>query len=200
LSRLEQELTALLHTASLNRYNPPSDCSPKLTDCIQKAVCNQNIIGWAKFLKGYISQYWITAQHTASSNVPVNEKQRWSSVISTFTLDLYKQIWEDRNTFIHGTTSAEAAKKLRHKVEKQVMHLYQHPPKLATRYPQITEISLETRLRRSTKDLQDWMARIRHQQKVSDFINSTLPPGQLTLQQAYARSNQLKCSRHHYPP
>jgi hypothetical protein len=44
------------------------------------------------------------------------------------------------------------------------------------------------------------MARIRHQQKVSDFINSTLPPGQLTLQQAYARSSQLKRSQHHYPP
>jgi hypothetical protein len=91
LSRLEQELTALLHITSLNRYNPPSDCPPKLNDCIQKAVCNQNIIGWANFLKGYISQYWITAQHSASSTVPVNEKQRWSSVISTFALDLYKQ-------------------------------------------------------------------------------------------------------------
>ena len=109
-------------------------------------------------------------------------------------------IWEDRNIFIHGTNTAEAVKKLRTRVEQQVTKLYQNPLKLAARYPQITEVSLETRLRRSTKDLQDWLARIYHQQKVTNFINSALPPGQLTLQQAYARCNTLKRSRHQYPP
>jgi hypothetical protein len=153
-------------------------------------------------MRGYISKYWHQLQKKSCSNSKgTNKSTRWDIFITKNTLDLHRLIWEDRNLYVHGATIRETQEKARAAVIRRITALYNNPPRLASRYHQIHDVPLEYRLRRTTKELQDWMARIQHQIKVTDFINSSKPPGQLTLQQqAYARHNMLQTNSHHYPP
>lgn len=41
-----------------------------------------------------------------------SEQPRWDIAITAVTIELYKQIWDDRNTVVHGVTRTKAAKKL----------------------------------------------------------------------------------------
>jgi hypothetical protein len=107
---------------------------------------------------------------------------------------------ENRKTFVHGKMVQEAKEKLRAMVEDKVIQIYNKPPKLAPRYQRITDIPLQHQLNRSTTELQDWVSRIQHQVKVTEFLNVIRPPGQLTLKQAYARNTLLLKQRHKFPP
>jgi hypothetical protein len=42
---------------------------------------------------------------------------------------LYRKIWEDRNTFLHGTTKKESEVKERERLHNQVRQLHSNPPK-----------------------------------------------------------------------
>jgi hypothetical protein len=101
---------------------------------------------------------------------------------------------------MHGKTFKESQERLRAKITQQVTQLYHNPPKLAQRYHKITTIPLKDRLLPLTKDLMDWLDRIKHQQKMTEYIRNYRPPGQLTLKQAFANHTQILRSRHAYPP
>jgi hypothetical protein len=97
-------------------------------------------------------------------------------------------------------TAEEARIKAREAVLNKVKHLYKHPPKLASRYQSIFNIPMEQRLKRTTKQLTDWLHRIQHQRHVSEVLFSTLPPGQLTLRSAYERKGYSTHRNTDYPP
>jgi hypothetical protein len=114
--------------------------------------------------------------------------------------NLHKTIWEGRNTYVHGKDIKEAKRWAREAILYKVQQLYKNPPRLASRYQSILSIPLETRLQKSTIQLQDWLNKIKHQQCVSAILHSTLPPGQLTIQQAFMHGNVHYRQRHEYPP
>jgi hypothetical protein len=152
-------------------------------------------------MRGYISHYWHQLQKKSYTNTKgVTQAAHWDILITKVTLELHRKIWEDRNLYVHGTTIYESNEKARAAVIQSITVLYKDPPKLNNRYNQINEVPLEHCLRRSTKELQDWMTRIKNQMKVTDLINNTKLPGQLTIQQAYARYNKLQTNKHQYPP
>ena len=102
--------------------------------------------------------------------------------------------------FIHGKTIQEANEKLCARVHAKVAQLYSKPPTLAPRYQKISAVPLEQRLQKPTKELQDWLARIAHQGCMTDLLNASIAPGQLTLQQAYTRHTVKQQQRHKNPP
>jgi hypothetical protein len=197
---LEQKLAETLQVDLKNKYKPPDPTNATVSQLITKATHNQNLIGWNNFLKGYISRYWKNAQSITSQKSSCTKQSRWDTEITSLAITLLRKIWEARNTHVHGTTLNEANEKLRARIHAKVTQLYSTPPTLAPRYHKITTIPLEQRLRKPTKELQDWLTRIMHQQRITALINSSLPPGQLILQQAYARKCIKQQTQHKYPP
>jgi hypothetical protein len=200
LSLLERKLTRLLKVCNLDKYHPPNAIN--ILDSLATEVTqSQNIIGWHNFLKGYISRCWVSLQHEATASNGYTKKQsRWDLIFTSAILDLHKKIWEDRNIFVHGKTQLESMAKLRQAVERKVRQLYDNHVKLAKRYQPITAIPLDQRLYKSTRELHNWIDRITHQKKVTAILYGTRPPGQLTLQQAYASHSITYRQMHAYPP
>lgn len=104
--------------------------------------------------------------------------------------------WIICNEEIHGKTILEQRQRARVAIQEKVRSIYRENPKLAPRYAAIYEIPLERRLRRSTNALITWIDRIQHPKKVSHILFTTLPPGQLTISEAYRRHAE----RSKYPP
>jgi hypothetical protein len=75
----------------------------------------------------------------------------------------------------------EAAQKLREKVLQRTRELYRKPPKLHHRYPKITKLTLEDRMKRSTIHLQRWLSRVDHQVEVTRHLEAERRATQPTL-------------------
>ncbi len=191
---MEENLTSTLNIPNKHLYQDKQDYYKEST---RQAVRHQNIIGWDKFLRGYTSTYWMDSRHSFH---PQTNKKNWGNSITQIAIDLHKAIWSDRNTFVHGKDETERIQKARLAIEERIRCLYSNPPKLASRYHPITQISLHDRLRRSNTYLKQWLSRIEHQIQVSHFLSSTRPPGQLTIRQAFANAERIRASSHKYPP
>jgi hypothetical protein len=194
LGVLETNLTHTLKIENRNKYLI-TDPEPKI---ISNACQHQNIIGWDLLLRGYASKYWSSAQKDMVDDRTPPTKTKWNHTFVKHMIDLHRNIWTDRNTFVKGKDKKEAMEKARHSIIQRVQSLYQKPPKLAQRYPSVTSISLEDRLRKPTKYLSGWLHRIDHQIRMTDHINKTRPPGQLTIQQAFAKARRQRISTHSY--
>jgi hypothetical protein len=166
---------------------------------LSTALHNQNIIGWHEFLRGFISKYWITTQDRTQTT-PNKKQPPWKLKITSIILTLHKNIWDDRNTFVHGKTIDEAREKARAAISHQIREIYANPPKLAPRYQIITQLPLETRLRQSTRTLRDWLARNDHQKRVSHLLLSQKLPGQLTIKEAFQAAQIRLRNRNKFPP
>jgi len=70
----------------------------------------------------------------------------WDTHLVKLTIDLYKGIWDHRNTHLHGTTRLEAKEKLTLCILQEVRNLYEKPPYLDKKYPSITLVPLNDRL------------------------------------------------------
>jgi len=185
---------------TFDKFHSPKNTNP-LDSLAIEVTQSQNIIGWHNFIKGYTSKYWVNLQREAASLSECSKKQpRWDLLFTSTILDLHKKIWEDRNIFVHGKTQLESMAKLRQAVERKVRQLYDNHVKLAKRYQPITAIPLDQRLYKSTRELHNWIDCITHQKKVTAILYGTRPPGQLTLQQAYASHGIKYRQAHAYPP
>jgi hypothetical protein len=191
---LEEKLTTLFDIESMQEYcHASNNCN--MNESIRKATLHQNLIGWDNFIRGFVSKYWKDIEHIQMEN-----NKLWDTKLTGAMLQLHKEIWEGRNTVVHGRTIEEARKKARESVTNKVKDIYRRPPTLAARYPSIFEVPLENRLKRTTEQLNEWLHRIEHQRRVSEVIHSTLPPGQMTLQVAYARKGYSTQRKREFPP
>ena len=119
-------------------------------------------------------------------------------MVSEF-MDLHKAIWEKRNEWVHGKTQEEKKTRARAAIIKQVEELYKRKPILAKRYHKIDQMPLEIRRRQGTAQLQAWLAKIKHQIHVTQVLQTTLPPGQLSLREAFNNARGYTKSNK-YPP
>lgn len=157
---------------------------------------HQNIIGWDNFIRGYISKHWCIPTRPTDTK----SKPKWADKLISLTLQLHKKIWEGRNTHVHGKDNEEARRKAREAILAKVASIYKNPPRLATRYPSVLSTPLEQRKKRTTAQLHEWIHRLQHQIHISNILHSTLPPGQLTLQQAYKKHGYSTHRNVDYPP
>jgi hypothetical protein len=194
INTLERKLSEILALQTHEQYNK-SNYNPSTTT-VGKALHHQNLIGWDLFLRGYISNLWTTV----TDNDTHESTNRWCYKLIPIIMQLHKKIWDGRNLHVHGKTIEETRLKAREAIINKVKMLYKHPPKLASRYQSILHMPLEQRLRCSTTQLKEWIHRIAHQQQVSEILFATLPPGQLTLRDAYKRTGYSTHRNTDYPP
>ncbi len=127
----EVQLCKVLNVPNRQKYHSTKKQQTKLNKTLSNALHNQNIIGWHEFLRGFISKYWIKAQDI--TQIILNKKHTpWKLKIAQTILALHKNIWEDRNTFVHGKTIDEARKKAREAISNRIKEVYENPPKLAS--------------------------------------------------------------------
>jgi hypothetical protein len=160
---------------------------------LKTATQHQNIIGWDNYLRGYVSIHWCNQTTEMKTR---RSKVKWFDRLTDTALSLITTIWKKRNEMVHGKTILEQRQKAREAVLEKVRIIYRENPKLAPRYAAIYEVPLERRLKRSTNTLTTWIDRIHHQRKVSQILFSTLPPGQLTIAEAFRRH----VAKTKYPP
>jgi hypothetical protein len=151
-------------------------------------------------MRGYTSLKWSQCQNAQHSQNKRNQTAQWGCTLVKLTLELHMQIWNDRNKAVHGKMVVEAQLKACEAVLRQVKDIYANPPRIAHRFQQIHQVPLDIRLRRSTQQLQDWWHRIQHHEKVTIYLNSRRPPGQLTLHQAFWNHIRYKDTISKYPP
>ena len=88
-----------------------------------------------------------------------------------------------------------------HKIQTLHHTTNNKPPTLAKQYPAVTSINIERRLQRSTSQLKDWMAHLKHQIKMTELILAQRrPPGQMTIQEAFKNATARRDAVHKYPP
>jgi hypothetical protein len=96
--------------------------SPEVKALFLSAVHHQNLFGWDMFLKGFTSSCWNDIQCIFAKDVAT--VQQWDTKLVACLLTLYRSLWDNRNTHIHGKTWQESKKKLRERVIEQVISLY----------------------------------------------------------------------------
>jgi hypothetical protein len=132
----------------------------------------------------------LTNKHTRQ------KKRYWDDIMVSDFVELHKAIWGKWNEWVHGKTHEEAKKRARAAVQKQVDRL---KPILAKRYHQIDQKPIECRKLQGTVQLQTWLAKINHQIHVTQILQTTLLPGQLSIREAF--NNARGCTTlNKYPP
>jgi hypothetical protein len=136
------------------------------------AIRHQNLIGWDKFLLGYISQHWTISYDTLHDPLLSPPRVDWDCQLILAIFCLYKGIWDNRNSFLHGSSREDSRQKLRDRLIDQVKELYNNLPKLATRYPPIRFLPFDQRINNCNLHLSRWLSQIRHQILVSQTLRS----------------------------
>jgi len=182
-------------------YNPQYPLRVSISNDLKismlRAICHYNIIGCDNFLKGYISKYWKDIkQHCTTASIC----QNWDARLIQSVLRLYQSLWFNRNTCLHGKSWKESKEKLRQRVINAVIKIYNHPPKLHSRFRKVLSVPLDRRLRATTTSLQQWLAKIEHQKKISESLFSHDSVTQMTLHQVWPGSSTPKTERDKCPP
>jgi hypothetical protein len=153
------------------------------------AICHQNLIGWDNFLRGFTSIYWNDLYQQAHAGYPSTPNPQWDVTLVAESVNLSQQIWYDRNSHLHGTSTEMALQLKCERVLEQVRQIYKRPPSLHSRFKPVTNIPIKTRLARTTTNLQRWISRIDQQKKETKFLVKTAPQTQMSLMQSIRRAN-----------
>ncbi len=159
-------------------------------------VNHQAILGWDNILHGYVPKFW----NKLAPKYRAAKKQYWESKLVSIMLTFHKLMWKGRNVYVHGQDIKEAQQRARESIVNKVRNIYKSPPKLGPCYMPVTSVPLKTRIWKTSIQLHDWLVCIEHQQCVTIILQSTQPPGQLTLKQAF---NHRTDKSHHsikFPP
>jgi hypothetical protein len=96
-------------------------------------------------------------------------------------IKLHQAMWQDRNHTIMGITAMDIPTNERMNLICKVTDVYNRNPQLHSRFIPIRDVPLDRRLRRSSKQLQEWIQKIDHQEKTTQYLNHLKEDGQLTL-------------------
>ncbi len=155
-------------------YTPPNATPSQHPSIIPPslitAIWHQNLIGWDKFLLGYIFQHWTLAYVELNDSLISPPRVDWDNQLISVIFFKYKGIWDNHNSFIHGSSRDESRQKRRARLIDQVAALYNRPPRLTSRYPPIRSLPINNRIKKSNIHLLHWLSQIRHQILVSQTI------------------------------
>ena len=136
----------------------------KLSSAIDSALQSQNALGWDKFLRGFISKDWGTAQELWYSTEQYDKRyfnrDRWTLHLQRGIHEFWFQLWDLRNKHIHGGTQQKDKKRRRHRLRARVRALYQQPRHiLPVHERKIFRVPLMIQLKRGNEQLSLWIKR-----------------------------------------
>lgn len=105
---LKYKLSLTLDILYKQKYSAPTNLSSSDKQALLSMICQQNLIGWNLFLKGYQTESWLSIFRSLSSCIPSPQQCSWDIHLSSLTSELYKGIWHDRNASIHGLSHKES--------------------------------------------------------------------------------------------
>lgn len=100
----------------------------QLPACLISAIRHQNLIGWQTMLWGFTTWYWLQAYLTLCDFLQESPNPSWDVLITSTSIHyLYKNILDNRNKFLHGSTKSDQQQKLHLRVIQQVQAIYSNP-------------------------------------------------------------------------
>jgi hypothetical protein len=203
LATLEYKLALTLNVPYIQLYWPVAPLPPNIHNKLISTIRSQNIIGWDSFLKGFIVKSLRTLyEDIIDIDPPLScncGTQPWDFSFIALTLSLYKDIWNDQNSHLHGSNQTEAAQLPRQRVIQAVEHLYAHPPRLDKCFPNIRLIPINQGLRKSTTHLKRWLSHVEQQKRVSKALLEQSSGNQLKIPNLFHRFAE-RDSLSKYPP
>jgi len=130
---------------------------------VQRAIVDQNRIGWDKFLSGILSQSWESAQllyQEISGDYPTRRPRTWAEGILGHLWEFSHNIWLYRNAIKHGVTMDEQRKARRARVVALVTDRYQYRPHLDRKYKFLYSKPLHRRLEEGNRSLYAWLTSV----------------------------------------
>ena len=125
----------------------------------QNAIYEQHRIGWKHMFTGHLSQEWEKLQGDQEINGRVIKATDWASSIVTTILQHLIQLWEQRNSDVHGKTSEEQTHRLLEKQKATISRLLELKSKCLVRdhflFPSNPENLLQET---STTRLSNWIS------------------------------------------
>lgn len=112
------------------------------TPSLRPAYCQQNIIGWRNFLRGYISEKWTLAQEQYVSQTKSTLQRKWSQELIKATLELHLGTWQDRNNVIKGISTTEINRVELDWLLTEVISIYAENFTLDAIFPSISSVPL----------------------------------------------------------
>ena len=137
---------------------------------VQRAIVAQHRIGWDKFLFGFVSPAWESAQslyQELTGDYPPRPPPAWVDILLPALWDFSHDIWSYRNEVKHGVTALEQAAQARARVVALVTDRYRHRPHLAPRYNFLYKKSLQDRLLEGNRALYTWLSSVSNLSSIS---------------------------------
>jgi hypothetical protein len=123
-----------------------NDISFTPTGTIQRAIQEQNQIGWSNFYRGRISLEWVTAQqqqYEKQYKTKMDTEQWATSIISTIWHG-FLELWEARKDDQHGRDKIEQQAKEKKNTTKQNKNIIREHGAMRSRGPKILQKSCRT--------------------------------------------------------
>lgn len=129
----------------------------------RRLISQQNQIGWLNFLRGRWSKEWAKRQHIFShhkkqAKQSQNISRNWVPTMIRANWDSVFEMWEQRNTDLHGSNSDTRKQARRHTCLRELRHAY------ATRFNQpyykqhLFNLPLATLEQSDNYAIQNWLA------------------------------------------
>ena len=142
----------------------------------QRAVADQSLIGWDKFLFGFVSKRWEVAQtiyREVSGDIPRRPLRTWTEGLLTSLWDFSHAVWSQRNEVKHGVTKGEQAVHNRARLVALVTDRYLHRPHLDDRYRWLFGKPLRDRLLEGNRALHVWLTSVQNFSSISSGWTQT---------------------------
>jgi len=148
---------------------PPSAWMQML---INKAVREQNKIGWNIFIRGFCTVSWKEAQSAHVWQCPASKTRVMNALtgklihhILTFSL----QCWVRKNEEVHGATLVDQLQWQCQYIKEEIQKIYNNPLDLIAWLSSPLGLPLESWLQLPIQTMQTWVCKVHHQVKVSIY-------------------------------
>lgn len=140
LDLLLDSIYALLHGQNLNDI--------PVKDSVQHVAQSQGAIGWSELLKGRLSNAWKSKQqeHLGGRATAKKNGQTWATQVAAKLLELWLDLWHERNMDRHGRDSTTRAEAEKRQAIYELHQLYEHKNNIPATHQWILARPIETLL------------------------------------------------------
>jgi hypothetical protein len=163
---LEAILQGILCWETSTEYDLTAESHPLLFDIPhQQLLHKQNLIGWEKILKGFVSKDWgvLQGQYYRQQHLTNNRKYMKSAWLHNLLLQLHyyrNGIWKVRNDTLHGGSTKEQKQLARSQLLQEVKALYRKNRRhIPLQERALFHLPLRFRLKQGQQQLQLWIKR-----------------------------------------
>jgi hypothetical protein len=128
---------------------------------INKAIDDQNEIGWDNFIRGRLSNRWESIQSQRYTATKAKEKHRdptiWATSLITTMWEGLIKTWESRNEDQHGRDETTKASKERASLKRRLATIYELQPQLESEDRRFFKLHEEEWDERTNKEMIEWL-------------------------------------------